>query len=155
MLEGKRQLPHQELLTLTRFKIRGASLAVGTVGAALAHAQTFCARESGAAIVQTRGTLAVVKLGCVFLEGSPEVVPSGHRTGDVSHQVRDGSELEKRYGHLGCHHHPLPMAGTAPHVKGVTAGHSIDASCTVEKGMFLSVSFSQQLSERFVRFCCP
>lgn len=88
-------LPHDEFLALTRFKVGGAPLAVVSVGAALAHAHAFGSRESGAAVVRTRSALARVKLGCVFLESSPEVVPPSHRTGDVSHQVRDGSELEK------------------------------------------------------------
>lgn len=153
LLEGRRRLPHQELQTLTRFKIRGASLAVVTVGAALAHAQTFGPRESGAAVVRTRSALARVKLGCVFLESSPEVVPSGHRTGDVSYQVRDGSELERRSGHG---HVPLPRFPSPPSSQGMDNPTRQRGSCRIwelcqlhrgerdEFFPFLSHSSSQQ-----------
>lgn len=93
LLEGKRHPLHSKLLILTRFIIQGASLAVLAVCAALAHTQTFGPRERGAAIIRAWSTLARVKPGCIFSKSFPEVVPSCHRTGDVSYQVRDGSKL--------------------------------------------------------------
>lgn len=90
---GESFLPPSKLLTLTRFVIRGPSLTVLAIGAALANTQTFGPWEHGAAIVRASSTLARVKLGCILLKSSPEVVPSCHCTGDVSDQVRDGSKL--------------------------------------------------------------
>lgn len=72
-------------MMLTGRIIRGAPLTVLAVGAALAHTQAFSPRECGAGVVRARSTLAGVKLGCVFLESSLEVVPSCHRTGDISY----------------------------------------------------------------------
>ena len=90
---GEKVCATSQSLTLTRFIIRGASLTVVTVGATLAHTQTLSPGECGAAVVWAWSTLARVKLGCIFLKSFPEVVPSGHGTGNVSHQVRDGSKL--------------------------------------------------------------
>lgn len=86
LLEGKSRI-------LTRFVVRGASLTVVSVGATLAHAQALGPRQRGAAIIRARSAPARVKLGRVFSKSFLEVAPSCHRAGDVSHQVRDGSEL--------------------------------------------------------------
>lgn len=85
-MEGKSRI-------LTRFVVRGASLTVVSVGATLAHAQALGPRQRGAAIIRAWSAPARVKLGRVFSKSFLEVAPSCHRAGDVSHQVRDGSEL--------------------------------------------------------------
>lgn len=90
---GKRDLPHRKSRILTGFIVWGASLTVVSVGPALAHTQTLGPRERGAAVIRAWSAPARVKLGRVFSESFLEVVPSCHRTGDVSHQVRDGSKL--------------------------------------------------------------
>lgn len=90
---GKRGLPHRKSRILTGFIVWGASFTVISVGATLAHTQTLGPRERRAAVIRAWGAPARVKLGRVFSESFLEVAPSCHRTGDVSHQVRDGSKL--------------------------------------------------------------
>lgn len=93
LLEGKPGLPYRKSQILTRLIIRGASLTVVSVGATMAYTQTLCPRECGAAVIRARSTPARVKLGCILSKSLSEVVPSCHRTRDVSHQVCDGSKL--------------------------------------------------------------
>lgn len=90
---GEEGPPPQKSRILTGFIVWGASLTVVSVGAALTHTQTLGPRQGGAAVIRAWGAPARVKLGRVFSESLLEVAPSCHRTGDVSHQVRDGSKL--------------------------------------------------------------
>lgn len=130
-LGGESFLPYSKLLTLTRFVIRRAPLTVLTVGAALAHAQTFSPWERGVAVIRALSTLAGVKLGCIFSISSHEVVPSCHRTGDISYQVCNGSKLradgreevqsESHLFGICCHHRPIPIEWEARYGKSHTS----------------------------------
>lgn len=143
-LGGESFLPHSKLLTLTRFVIRRAPLTVLTVGAALAHAQTFSPWERGVAVIRASSTLAGVKLGCIFSISSHEVVPSCHCTGDISYQVCNGSKLRadgrEEVQSVTSLWHMLPslpnshrMRGKVwkiPHFKGIVVEYGISVDWT-------------------------